>query len=137
MLGPLDFMVVSSRRAVCELFVRLHIEKVRHESIGGFVRVFVAHPTIHEWTRNVALPRMGIVRVFPHRPRQVAVGSRRFPASEVSEPNAETNKAVEPTAIRLLVDYFQCFHSHSHNFFAPMLATALCGFPHSGHLSGK
>ena len=86
--------------------VRLHIEKVRHESVGSFVRVFVAHPFIHERTRDVALPRMGVVSILLHRSRQVAVGSRRLPVAEVPEPNAKTNKAVEPTAIRWLFDYF-------------------------------
>jgi hypothetical protein len=30
----------------------------------------------------------------------------RFPVAEIPEPNAKTNKAVEPTAIRWLFDYF-------------------------------
>jgi hypothetical protein len=70
------------------------------------VRVLVAHPFIHERTRDITLPRMGVVRVLLHRSRQVTVGSRRFPVAEIPEPNAKTNKAVEPTAIRWLFDYF-------------------------------
>jgi hypothetical protein len=93
-------------RRSCALLVRLHIKEVLHESVGCFVRVLVAHPFIHERTRDITLPRMGVVRVLLHRSRQVTVGSRRFPVAEIPEPNAKTNKAVEPTAIRWLFDYF-------------------------------